>query len=301
MSAKQDSLDTFAVTFPNDVSKELTASDFTVINSTTLIRQDIKSLTFSEDGKTCYLEMYLDLSNNNIYEITCNGLTEKVTASAGSVTNVVISSKPITYGVATSVDISNLPGDIAYTSGSTAELSVGINLFSYDASGNKVAIVTTGYGYTITKSGATESSTVTAFTGDDNFVIRSESDNEISFNSGVYTVKVYLSSDGSSKEGLVTSTQFTVTNSQATPTITQDKKAISDGDATAILSGSPSSLTNYFTINANGASGTLSVDSVTARRIGNTLLVEAITIRETFADGNSILHSIVKNFTLSIQ
>ncbi len=199
------------------------------------------------------------------------------------------------------VVIDNVPSDNKYSSGSTALQEISIKLFSYDASGNKVAVVTEGYGYTITKVGSSEASTVTAFSGDDSFTIRDEDNGEIKFFDGTYTVKVYLSSDGSSKEGLVTTTQFTINNSQSAPTITQDKKTISAGDASAIAAGSPESLTSYFTIGANGTSGTLTVEEATARQIGTTLLVESITIRETFADGNFILHKIVKNFTLSVR
>ena len=128
-----------------------------------------------------------------------------------------------------------------------------------------------------------------------------EENGKINFFDGVYTVKVYLSNDGSTKEGLVTTAQFTITNSQAVPTVTQDKKTINSGDAAAIAAGTPDSLTNYFTISANGAAGTLSVEAASARQIGTTLLVESITIRETFADGNYIAHKIVKNFTLSVR
>ena len=199
------------------------------------------------------------------------------------------------------VVIDNVPTDIAYTSGSDANLNVGIKLFSYDASGNKVAAVTGGYGYTITKVGQSEAATVSPFTGSDVFVVRSEENGKINFFDGVYTVKVYQSSDGSTKEGLVTTAQFTITNSQAVPTVTQDKKTINSGDAAAIAAGTPDSLTNYFTISANGAAGTLSVEAASARQIGTTLLVESITIRETFADGNYIAHKIVKNFTLSVR
>ena len=211
--------------------------------------------------------------------------------------NVVAPSAAKSYRVV----IDNIPKDIAYVSGDTANLNVDIKLFSYDANGNKVAAVTEGYGYTITKVGQTESATVTPFTGSDAFAVRAEEDGRISFFDGIYTVKVYQSSDGSAKEGLVTTAQFTITNSQPVPTVTQDKKTITSGDAAAITAGTPDSLSNYFTIGANGATGTLTVEAASARQIGTTLLVESITIRETFADGNYIAHTIQKNFTLSVR
>ena len=227
------------------------------------------------------------------YEIkdTVSGKTQVLTV------NVVAPSAAKSYRVV----IDNVPKDIAYTNGAEAELNVGIKLFSYDASGNKVAAVTGGYGYTITKVGETESATVTPLTGSDVFAVRTEEEGKISFFDGIYTVKVYQSSDGSSKEGFVTTAQFTITNTQPVPTVTQDKKTITSGDAAAIAAGTPDSLTNYFTIGANGATGTLTVEAASARQIGTTLLVESITIRETFADGNYIAHTIKKNFTLSVR
>jgi len=227
------------------------------------------------------------------YEIkdTVSGKTQVLTV------NVVAPSAAKSYRVV----IDNVPKDIAYTSGDTAALNVGIKLFSYDASGNKVASVTEGYGYTITKIGETEAATVTPFSGSDVFAVRTEENGKISFFDGTYIVKVYQSSDGSGKEGLVTTAQFTINNSQPVPTVTQDKKTITSGDAAAIAAGTPDSLTNYFTLGANGATGTLSVEAASARQIGTTLLVESITIRETFADGNYIAHTLKKNFTLSVR
>jgi len=227
------------------------------------------------------------------YEIkdTVSGKTQVLTV------NVVTPSEAKSYRVV----IDNVPKDILYVNGDTADMNVGIKLFSYDASGNKVASVTGGYGYTITKAGETESATVTPFSGTDTFAVRSEEDGKISFFDGSYIVKVYQTSDGSTKEGLVTTAQFTITNTQPVPTVTQDKKTITSGDAAAIAAGTPDSLTKYFTINANGAAGTLTVESASARQIGTTLLVESITIRESFADGNYIAHTIEKNFTLSVR
>lgn len=227
------------------------------------------------------------------YEIKDNtsGKTQVLTV------NVVTPGAAKSYRVVTD----NVPSDIKYTTGDTALINVGIKLFSYDASGNKVAAVTGGYGYTITKAGTTEATSVTAFTGTDTFTVRSEEDGKIDFASGTYTVKVYQSSNGSSKEGLVTTAQFTINNTQPVPTLTQDKKTISAGDAESIVAGTPDSLTTYFTISANGAAGTLTVEEADARLIGSTLLVESVTIRETFEDGNYMLHQIVRNYTLSVR
>ena len=251
-------------------------------------------VSLSADGDTISLNGGMfSVAGVYRYEVkdTVSGKTQVLTV------NVVAPGEAKSYRVV----IDNVPKDIIYANGDTADMNVAIKLFSYDANGNKVASVTGGYGYTITKSGETEAATVTPFSGTDTFAVRSEEDNKISFFDGSYIVKVYQTSDGSTKEGLVTTAQFTITNTQPVPTVTQDKKTITSGDAAAIAAGTPDSLTKYFTISANGAAGTLTVESASARQIGTTLLVESITIRESFADGNYIAHTIEKNFTLSVR
>jgi len=149
---RQETLNTIAIQFNADVSKELKQSDITVTNKTTLIRQDIKSLTFSKDGKTAYLEMYLDLVNKHVYEVAFGDVKETLTANAGEVASVVVHSGAVTYGEPTEIKIRlyDANGIDVTTETNLANLEVSADYGYYDAVNGTLILFNVGDRATVT-------------------------------------------------------------------------------------------------------------------------------------------------------
>ena len=149
---KQESLNKISIHFNADVSKELKQSDITVTDKTTLIRQDIKSLTFSKDGKTATLEMYLDLVNDHVYEVAFNDVKESFTAQAGEVASVVVHGGNVTYGEPTEIKVSlyDANGVDVTTELNLANLEISSDYGYYDAVNGTLILFNVGDRATVT-------------------------------------------------------------------------------------------------------------------------------------------------------
>lgn len=106
MSAvSQKSLDTISVTFTGNVKDAVKASDFTVKNAESLIKQAIKGVSFSEDGNTVDLQLYSELVNEKDYTVAYGDSTLTLSAKIGAPTRITVTGKTITFNEATAVDI----------------------------------------------------------------------------------------------------------------------------------------------------------------------------------------------------
>ncbi len=103
-SIKQTTPTKFEVTFATDQSKKLTSGDLTVTDADG-VKQIIKGLGFSADGKTATVELYLELSDSAVYKVAY-GTTEKTfTASKGDVASVVVEGKTVQYAKPTEFSV----------------------------------------------------------------------------------------------------------------------------------------------------------------------------------------------------
>lgn len=103
-SIKQTTPTKFDVTFATDQSKTLTASDLTVTDSDG-VKQIIKSLSFSADGKTATVEVYIDLSNDVTYKVAFGTSEKTFVASKGDVASVVLEGKTVQYAKPTTIGV----------------------------------------------------------------------------------------------------------------------------------------------------------------------------------------------------
>lgn len=103
-SIKQTTPTKFEVTFATDQSQKLTTNDLTVTDPNG-VKQIIKSLGFSTDGKTVTAEVYVELSDSVVYKVAY-GTTEKTfTASKGEVASVAVEGKTVQYATATNFTV----------------------------------------------------------------------------------------------------------------------------------------------------------------------------------------------------
>jgi hypothetical protein len=103
-SVKQTTPVKLEVVFATDQSKKLTTSDLTITDADG-VKQIIKSLSFSADGKTATAELYIDLADAKVYKVAY-GTTEKTfTASKGAVASIAIEGKTVQYAKPTEFSV----------------------------------------------------------------------------------------------------------------------------------------------------------------------------------------------------
>ncbi|WFR56331.1 Ig-like domain-containing protein [Anaerocolumna sp. AGMB13025] len=103
-SVKQTTPSKIEVTFATDQSKSLTADALTVTDKDG-VKQIIKSLSFSADGKTATVEFYLNLSDAATYKVAYGTTDKTFTASVGDVASISLTGKTVQYAKATTIDV----------------------------------------------------------------------------------------------------------------------------------------------------------------------------------------------------
>lgn len=103
-SIKQTTPLKFEVTFATDQSQKLTAGDLTVTDPDG-VKQIIKDLSFSADGKTATVQVYIELSDNVTYKVAYGKTDKTFVASKGDVANVTLEGKTVQYAKPTVIDV----------------------------------------------------------------------------------------------------------------------------------------------------------------------------------------------------
>ncbi|GEM_PF-2410053 len=103
-SVKQTTTNKVELSFATDQSDKLTIDNLTVTDSDG-IKQVVKSISFSDDGKTATVEFYLDLDDGITYKVAYAEIEKTFTASVGSVASIVLGGKTVQYDTATDLDL----------------------------------------------------------------------------------------------------------------------------------------------------------------------------------------------------
>lgn len=147
MSAvSQKSLDTISVTFTGNVKDAVKASDFTVKNAESLIKQAIKGVSFSEDGKTVDLQLYSDLVNEKNYTVAYGDTTLTLAAKFGAPAKITVTGKTITFNEPTAVDIKLFDenGVDVTSNANMAKVTVSVDRGYYDTADKKLTLYSVG-------------------------------------------------------------------------------------------------------------------------------------------------------------
>ncbi len=103
-TVKQTTPSQLQLTFGSDQSKTLKASDLTLTDANS-VKQIIKGISFSADGKTVTVNLYVPLTDAAAYKLTWGTVEKSFTASKGDVASVVVESKTVQYGVPTAFSV----------------------------------------------------------------------------------------------------------------------------------------------------------------------------------------------------
>ncbi|WP_033168339.1 Ig-like domain-containing protein [Clostridium sp. KNHs205] len=165
--AKQVAENAITLTFNANVKDKVKASDLVLKDAKTNAIQAIKSISFSEDGKTVTATTYLSLSDKAEYSLTYAEKEFKFTASVGAVAAVSIKTTQVPFNVETeieydffdangikltSVDSNKVSVDVETSGGYTTDVN-GVKKINLTAKGN-TAVVTVTYHTWTYKDGA---------------------------------------------------------------------------------------------------------------------------------------------------
>lgn len=159
LGVKQTTATKLEVTLASDQSEKLT-KDNLVITDVNDVKQIIKELSFSDDGKVAKVELYVSLTDKAVYTVSYADTSKDFTASIGEVAKVVVTGKTIQYGTATGFDVKLYDAnDVEVTSDTALENNV---TFSYDTSKAYIDQFNSTDKYKITAFNFNEAITVTA-------------------------------------------------------------------------------------------------------------------------------------------
>lgn len=144
-SIKQTTPTKLEVTFATDQSKKLTSSDLTITDPDG-VKQIIKSLDFSADGKTATVGLYVELSDSVVYKVVYGTTDKTFTASKGEVASVVLEGKTVQYAKPTGFGVKLLDKNGVDVTTDTALQYV---TFEYDNSEAYIGMNSDGNGYEI--------------------------------------------------------------------------------------------------------------------------------------------------------
>lgn len=144
-SIKQTTPTKLEVTFATDQSKKLTSSDLTITDADG-VKQIIKSLDFSADGKTATVGLYVELSDSVVYKVVYGTTDKTFTASKGEVASVVLEGKTVQYAKPTGIGVKLLDKNGVDVTNNTALQYV---TFEYDNSEAYIGMNSDNDGYEI--------------------------------------------------------------------------------------------------------------------------------------------------------
>lgn len=159
---KQISATKLNVTLATDQSKKLTKDNLVITNASG-VKQIIKEVSFSADGKVATVELYVGLTDKATYKVSYDNTSKDFVASLGEVAQVVVDSKTVQFATPTSftvklldangVDVTttDLLNRVTYeydlTKASVDSVNRTITVFNY---GESVVIKATYHTYTYT-------------------------------------------------------------------------------------------------------------------------------------------------------
>lgn len=132
LSVKQTALKEVTAVFSADVSKIVKKDSFTIKNASSLSRQIIKAVEFSEDGRSAKIKLYVNLNEDTIFTIQYGTQTMNFRSTDGKVASIELDSKDIEYTVTTDLNVRLLD-------------SYGIDVTTADRLQNVVFDYTNGY------------------------------------------------------------------------------------------------------------------------------------------------------------
>lgn len=103
-SIKQLTPTKFDVVFATDQSKALTKENITITDANG-VKQVVKGVTFSTDGKTVTVEVFVPLADKVTYKVAYADSALDFVASKGDVAKIVVNSKTVKFGAATPISV----------------------------------------------------------------------------------------------------------------------------------------------------------------------------------------------------
>ena len=136
------------VSFDDNMKDKVKASDFVIKNKATTATQQIKGISFSDDGKDVTIETYIDFTDASTYNLTFAGVDKEFTTSIGEVARLEITPATVTVNEETSVVVKayNANGvDITSVKGGDITVDDSDNTSGwYDDATKKITIFKTG-------------------------------------------------------------------------------------------------------------------------------------------------------------
>lgn len=155
-AVKQTTPSKLEVTFATDQKEKLT-KDNLVINDSNGVKQIIKELSFSDDGKVATVTLYIDLVDKATYKVAYANTEKTFTASVGEVASIVLSGKTVQYGEPTSLDVKLLDAagvdvttDDTLVNDVTFDVDAGKAYVDYDSESKKHQITVYNYPESVT-------------------------------------------------------------------------------------------------------------------------------------------------------
>ncbi len=160
--AKQVAENAITLTFNANVKDKVKVSDLVLKDAKTNAIQAIKSISFSEDGKTVTATTYLSLSDKVEYSLTYAEKEFKFTASVGAVASAVVKTTQVPFGVdteieyafydangikLTTVDSNKVSVNVETSGGYTTDVN-GVKKINLSAKGNTATVTVTYHTWT---------------------------------------------------------------------------------------------------------------------------------------------------------
>lgn len=155
-AVKQTTPYAFELTFGTDQHEKLTKDNITITDADG-IKQYIKDISFSADGKVATITLYNDLVDKVTYKVAYDNKEKTFVASVGEVANIKLSGKTVQYEKATPLDIKLVDAndvDVTKTddlqSRVTIEMDASKGYAVWDSTNNKWMITIYSYPQSVT-------------------------------------------------------------------------------------------------------------------------------------------------------
>lgn len=153
---KQTTVNKLELTFATDQHEKLTKDNITITDADG-IKQYIKDISFSADGKVATITLYADLVDKVTYKVAYDNKEKTFVASVGEVANISLSGKTVQYDKPTVLDVKLLDAngvDVTKTdalqSRVTIEMDASKGYAVWDSTNNKWMITIYSYPQSVT-------------------------------------------------------------------------------------------------------------------------------------------------------
>lgn len=103
-AVKQTTVNKLEVTLATDQHEKLTKDNLAITDANG-VKQVIKDISFSEDGKVATVELYIDLADKVTYKVAYADTEKTFVASVGDVASIQLSGKTVQYQTATGLGV----------------------------------------------------------------------------------------------------------------------------------------------------------------------------------------------------